>query len=88
MSDQLGAVTDTEDRDTKLVNLWVDRWRAIDMYRLGTTGEDDADGLALGNLCSADRVRDDLGIDIRLSNPASDQLGILRTEINDEDRLL
>jgi hypothetical protein len=33
-------------------------------------------------------MRDDLGIDLSLTHPAGDQLGVLGTEINDEDRWL
>ena len=32
------------------------------------------------------RVGDDLAVDARLAHPAGDQLGVLRAEVDDEDR--
>ena len=88
MGDELCPITDTENRDAEVIHLGVDRRGAVHVDRLGTTREDDANRLALGDLRSGDRVRDDFGIDVGLSNTPCDELCVLGTEVDDEDGLL
>ena len=62
------------------------RGRALDVDRLGAAAEDHAGGTAGRDLGRGDRVRDDLGVDVRLAHPPGDELRVLRAEVDDEDR--
>ncbi len=44
------------------------------------------DGRRATRLGGGGRVRDDLRVDVGLAYPAGDQLGVLGTEVDDEDR--
>ncbi|CAB4958318.1 unannotated protein [freshwater metagenome] len=60
------------------------------MYRRRTTGEHDAAHRSTrrgtcGDLRSSDRMGNDLGVHVRLTHATSDQLRILRAEIDDKN---
>ena len=55
---------------------------------VGAAGEHDAPRAARGQGTSALRARgQDLGVDLQLAQPARDELGVLRAEVEDEDGL-
>ena len=85
---QLGAVTDAEDRHAEVVDRRVERRRRVLVDGLGTAREDDRRRGLRAHLVGRDRARDDLGVDVRFANAPSDELGVLRTEVNDEDAAL
>jgi len=85
VGDELRAVTNTQDRHPGVVHRRIEPRSTVHVHALGATREDDRRRLALGDLGRADRVRDDLGIDVVLTDSAGDELGVLRTEIHHED---
>ena len=62
------------------------RARLVDGCR--APGQDQSGGIATCDLVNADRVRDDLRIDVTLADAPSDELRVLRPEVEDEDRTL
>ena len=88
LGDELGAVTDTQDRNPEVVDGRVDGRRRGLVDRLRAAGQDDARGAASGELGRAGRVRDDFGVDVGLAHPAGDQLRVLGTEVDDQYRTL
>ena len=87
LGDELGAVADPENGDSELVHVGVDGRRALDVHRLGATAEDDSSRLAGGDLGGADRVSHDLAVHPGLPYPTGDQLRVLGSEVDDEDRV-
>ena len=64
----------------------VDARGALGVDRRRAAREDDRDGPPGQHLRHRHRVRDDLAVDARLADPPGDQLGVLRAEVDDEDR--
>src|SRR5687768_14666438 len=58
------------------------------MDALRAAGQDDGGRLALRDLGRRDPVGNDLAVDVELAHPAGDQLRVLRTEVDDEDRVV
>src|SRR5581483_4074177 len=85
--DELAAVADAEDRHARGVDRRVDGRRALDVDRGRAAGEDDPLRLAGQHLRHRHVAGDDLGVDVGLPHPAGDQLGVLRAEVDDEDRV-
>ena len=54
------------------------------MHTLRATGQHDRRRLSRSDLFRADRVRNDLGIDTQLAHAASNELGVLGAEVDDE----
>ena len=85
---QLVAVADAEHRNTEVedrrVNLRASR--LVDARR--TTRKDDARGVPRSQFCRRQIVRDDLGIDVRLTYAPGDELRVLRAQVDDEDGTL
>src|SRR5690606_28738098 len=86
LGDELGAVTDAQHGDAEVVERGVDAGRAIDVHRLRPTAEDQPRGTACGHFGRGDAVGHDLVVGARLTNPTCDELRVLRTEVDDEDR--
>ena len=59
--------------------------RTVDVHRLRPAAEDHPGGVAGRELGGADVVGDDLAVDVGLADPAGDQLGVLRAEVDDEN---
>src|SRR5699024_1504300 len=51
-------------------------------------GEDDRSRPLGQHLVDGHRVRDDLGVDLRLPHPAGDQLGVLGSEVNNKNTVV
>ena len=60
----------------------------VSLTDLGPPGEDDPGGPAGGQVGRRGGVRDDLRVDVGLTDPAGDQLGVLGAEVDDQDRPL
>src|SRR6478752_468323 len=58
------------------------------MDRCRPTTEDDAGRLTRPHLVSGDRVRNDLGVDVRFPHAPGDQLRVLRPEVDDQYGLI
>ena len=88
MSDELHAVTDAEYRDACLQQLDPNR-RCLSIVDAGrAAGKNEAAWPLTENTGYRGVVWQDLRIDVRLANPAGNQLGILRTEIENENFLV
>ena len=85
---ELAAVADAEDGDAELEDLGIDLRRALGINTLRTAGEDDADGVKGADLLHGHGVRLHFAIDIALAHAARNELVILSSEIEDDDRLI
>ena len=85
---ELAAVANTEDGDAEPEDLRIDLRRAFCVYALRAAGEDDADGVKGTDLIHGHGVRLDFAIDIALAHAARNELVILSSEIEDDDRLI
>ena len=85
LRDQLHAVADPEDRDAEVVDRRVERRCALDVHALGATGEDDPLRVAGAQFGGGDRVRHDLGVDVRLAYAPGNELRVLGAEVHHED---
>ena len=80
--DELTAVSDAEDRQTRRQDRGVAVRRVRLKHTVGTTGEDDAFIALRNDLVGCDLlVRHNLGIDVLLSDLAGDRLVIMTAEI-------
>jgi hypothetical protein len=82
---QLHPVADAEDRQTAVVHGGVHRRRIGFIAGGGTSGEDDTEWFALQYLLQRSVIGHDLTVNFALPDTAGDQLGVLRSEIQDND---
>jgi hypothetical protein len=85
LGDELGAVADAEDRHPQDVDLRVERRCAVDVNALRATGQDQRRRFAGPHLLGRDPVGHDLRVHLQLPHPAGDELGVLSTEVDDQD---
>ncbi len=85
---QLGAVADAQDGDAEVIDAGIEAGRALDVDRLGPAAEDQPGRRPFRDLGRGDRVGDDLAVDVGFPDPAGDELGVLRAEVDDEDVVL
>ena len=83
---RLEAVADAEHRHAGLEERRVDLGRARLVHAGRTARQHDRRRVAGEHLGHRHRVRHDLGVDAGLPHPAGDQLGVLGTEVDDQDR--
>ena len=84
--DELGAVADAERRHAELVDLGVEQRGALDVHAGRTAGQDQRRRVGVaGSRRAVIRLGHDLGEHLELAHPAGDELGVLRSEIDDED---
>ena len=85
---ELHAVADAEHRHAQLEQRVVAVRRAglVDAHR--PAREDDAGRLPAGDLGGRRAEREDLGVDVQLAEPPRDELGVLRSEVEDQDDLM
>ena len=84
----LEAVANAECRDPELEDAVVKLRGSLGVDRGRSAREHDAEGLFRLHLCGSDRVRHEFGVDPGLAHTPGDQLRVLRTEIDDEDRAM
>ncbi len=82
---QLHAVADPQHRDAQFKKLLSNLWRTLFIDRFRTTGKDNPAGFKGLNLLKPHIKRMQLTVDMSLSHPPGDQLGVLRTEIEDQN---
>src|SRR2546430_5807601 len=87
MSDELHAVADAEHWDAGAERLRVDLWRAGLVNARRPAREDEPGRLPALQLVPRRRARDELAVHARLAHATRDELAVLRTEIQHEDRL-
>jgi hypothetical protein len=85
---RLEAVADPENRYAGGEEGRIDLGRPGFVHAGRAAGQDDRGRLPGEHLGHRHRVRDDLRVDLRLPDPAGDQLGILRAEVDDENGVL
>ena len=83
---RLEAVADTEHRHAQVEQRRVELRRALGVHAGRTAGQHHRLRIAGLDLVDRRGVRNHLGEHPRLAHPASDQLGVLRTEIDDQTR--
>ena len=81
---RLEAVADAEDRDARVEQGGIDLRGAVRVHRLRPSGQHDRGRLAGDDVGDRRGVRDDLGVDVRLTDATRDQLRVLRAEVDDE----
>ena len=64
----------------------VERRRTLDVHALRAARQDDRRRGALLHLGGGDAVRHDLGVHPQLAHAPGDELGVLRTEVDDQRR--
>src|SRR3954451_20041524 len=84
LTHELHAVTDAEDGDAEVEDCGVAVRSALGIHARRAAGEDQSDWGEFAHAADRDVVPYDLGIDVLLANAASDELGELRTEIQNE----
>ena len=82
LSNQLGAVTNAQNRNAQLKDFTIKNRGTFDMHACWPARQNDGDWLAGSNLAGRNAVRNDFGIHLRFTYPTGNQLGILRTKIN------
>ena len=85
MRHQLHPVANAEHRNAERKNLRIELRRALVVNAGRPAGKDDALRLQRRDFLRRDVEANDLGIDLAFANPARDDLGVLRTEIEDEN---
>ncbi|SLH08199.1 Uncharacterised protein [Mycobacteroides abscessus subsp. abscessus] len=85
---RLEAVADAEDRQVQVEQPRIQLRRALGVHAGRATGQDHRERLLRRDLLHRGGMGNHLGVDARLADPASDQLGVLGTEVDDEDRSL
>ena len=88
VSEKLRAVTDAEDGNVEVVDGGIETGCALDMDALGAPGEDQRGRSLLDQFGGRDAMRNDLGVDVQLTDPPSDQLRILGAEVDDVHNLV
>ena len=84
--EQLRAVADAEGRDAELEERRIEPRRAVGVDGRGSAGEDQRARVAALELVDGEAVRDQLGVDARLTDPARDQLRVLAAEVDHQNR--
>ena len=85
---KLAAVADAKNGDAELEDLRVHLRRTFGVHTLRAAGEDDADGVKGTDLVDGHGVRLDFAIHIALAHTARNELIILPSKIEDDDRLI
>jgi len=85
LRDQLHPVADTQNRQAQIPDPFVRMIRIFGINRSRTAGEDDPFGAAGLDVCQRFAIRNHLGIDTAFTEFAGDELGVLGTEIEDEN---
>jgi hypothetical protein len=86
MRDELQAVADAERGQAEFEDGGVGGRRVGVVDRAGSSGEDETEGLLGANLFDGCSAGKDDGEDVLLADAARDELGVLRTEVEDDDR--
>src|SRR3984957_7737339 len=86
MSEKLQSVTNAEDRQSQGYHAGVSDRSILVVYGGGTAGEDKPDGMMRLDLGYGGTAGKNYGENILFTYAARNQLGVLATEIKDDDR--
>ena len=86
-SERLHAIADAEDRYPQLEHRVGNARRLLQSDRFRSAGEDDAARREVANELDGRVERMDFAVDTGLADAASDQLGVLGTEVDDQQAL-
>ena len=86
MHDVLQSVADAEDGQAEREDGGIGGRRVGVVDGAGAPGEDDADGVVRADLVDGRGAGKDDGEDVLLADAAGDELGVLRAEVEDDDR--
>jgi hypothetical protein len=84
---ELMAITNTQDRDAQFEDGGIDPIGVLGIDRRRATRKDDPGRLRRLDLGRRDVAGDDRRVDVGFPHSAGDQLGVLGTEVDDENRL-
>ncbi len=84
-SHELGSVTDAQDRDAPAPDGGVGLGGVVVVDGIGAAAEDDRLRAAAFQFLVRGVVREQLGVDVELAHSASDELGELAAEVEDDD---
>jgi hypothetical protein len=79
------AITNSQDRNPQGKNLWINLGRTVFVNAGRAAGKNDPVWLFACNGVRRGIEADDLRINLQLANAPADDLGVLRTEIEDEN---
>ena len=85
---KLHAITDAEDRNALLEKFFGNARRLLLIHTGGTAGQDDALRAIGEHRRQGHGTGKNLRIDLRFANASGDQLGVLRSEIQDQDSIV
>ena len=86
MDDVLQAVADAEDGEAEVEDGGVGGWRVGVVDGAGAPGEDDSDRMVRLDFVDGGGAGKDDGEDVLFADAAGDELGVLRAEVEDDDR--
>ena len=86
VDDELQSVADAEDWEAEREDCGVGGRRVGVVDRAGAAGEDDADRVVRVDLVDRRGAGKDDGEDVVFADAAGDELGVLRPEVEDDDR--
>src|SRR5689334_10769938 len=81
----LQTVTDAKDRNAELENRGIGQRRVLRVHAARAAAEDQSLGLERAELGRLGVVAQDLGEDVALADTSRNDLGVLRTEIENDD---
>jgi hypothetical protein len=85
MGHELHAVADAKDGDTEVKDRRIGLGRAFGVDAGRATAEDDATRVEFGDFLGGEVVANDLGVDLGFADAPSDDLGVLGTEVENND---
>ena len=85
MRHELHAVADAKDGDTEVKDRRIGLGRAFGVDAGRATAEDDAARVEFGDFVGGEVVANDLGVDLGFADATSDDLGVLGTEVENND---
>ena len=86
MDDVLESIADAEDGEAESEDGGIGRWGVGVVDRAGASGENDSDGMVRLDFVDGGGAGKDDGEDVLFADAAGDELGVLRAEVEDDDR--
>ena len=88
LHEELHTVANTKDGDAEMKNAAIHLGRLGGIHTGRSAAQNDAPGMEGENFAQGDVVGHNLGEDLGLTDPAGDDLGVLGTEVQDQDPFL
>ena len=84
---ELQSVADAEHRNAEMQHALIGGWRVVIVNRAWASGQDDAGRIVLLHFRQRGGTGEDYGKDVLFADAARNELGVLRAEVEDDDRL-